>query len=118
MTLICIKNIILNKKILSDVYDLLSKHFVSWYWDKDLLTCENIEKEIVWGRWNGGCMLLFTLSLMCAQEKSQYQWTCASNLFEGNCKLELINCNQFFKFLKVCFKMYFLQAKNNKVVKL
>jgi hypothetical protein len=36
----------------------------------------------------------------------------------GYCKLEWITFDQFFESLKICFTMYFLHAKNCKVIKL
>jgi hypothetical protein len=38
---------------LFDVYDLSSKYFVSSHGQMDLPTCQNIDKEIVWGEMIG-----------------------------------------------------------------
>jgi hypothetical protein len=61
---------------LFDVYDLLSKHFVTWNGQVDLPTCQNVNKEIVWGHEMTRCMLL-VMPIACAQRKSQHQckWT-------------------------------------------
>jgi hypothetical protein len=42
----------------------------------DLPTCQNVDREIVWGHEMMGCMLLL-MPIACAQRKSQHQckWT-------------------------------------------
>jgi hypothetical protein len=56
------KSIFIDFIPLFDVHELLSKHFVSWYGHMDLLTCQNINKEIDWGHEMMGCMLLMPLT--------------------------------------------------------
>jgi len=38
----------------------------------DLPTCQNVDKEMVWGHEMMGCMLLL-MPIACAQRKSQHQ---------------------------------------------
>jgi hypothetical protein len=55
----CLKLIFINYIPLFDVYDLLLEHFIFKHGHMDLLACQNISKEIVWGHEMMGYMLLF-----------------------------------------------------------
>jgi hypothetical protein len=60
----CFKWISIDFIPLFDVYDLSLKHFVYCYKHMDLLTCQNIDKEIFWGHEMMGCMIL-CITLTC-----------------------------------------------------
>jgi hypothetical protein len=56
---------------LIDVYDLSSKHFVSWHGHMDLATCKNIDKEIVWGEMIG-CITTTHYRFLTSQKNNYY----------------------------------------------